>query len=355
MLLVRWRSLGRRGLLTAGGAIGIAALCTLVLAIPYLQVRDEQPTFKRSLGDLPALSADFGATDPRLSIWGSVLGKGDGWPIYGEPAFPGAVLLVLAPIGAIVGWRNRGERRRAAVTGGALVVAGAALALGAGPSGWRQYAPYRLLFEYVPGWEALRATGRAWVVGLLGVGLLAGLGTLAVASWLAARAHWDLRKTMAVVASIAVVGVLVEGYAPWTGRPDIRISPVDQELALRPLGRRAVPPRVGARQHGRRAERVPPGRERLRHHCPPSPDPQRLFRLLPAVVGGTLEGDAVAALRDRARPACALSMCASSSCAVGRGAVPGARCSTPTMRKPLRLLGRYGDDLLYAVPPASSR
>ena len=155
ILLVRWRSLGRRGWLWAGGALVVAGACALALAIPYLQVRNDQPGFKRTLADLPPLAADFGATDSRLSIWGSILGKGGGWPIYGEPAFPGLFLLVLAPVGAIAGWRWGGRRRLATIAGLALVVVGLALGLGAGPTGWRRYAPYRLLFEYVPGWEAL--------------------------------------------------------------------------------------------------------------------------------------------------------------------------------------------------------
>ena len=239
ILAVRWRSLGRRGWLWAGGALLAAGACTAAMAIPYLEVRNDQPGFKRTLADLPPLAADFGATDPRLSIWGSLLGKGGGWPIYGEPAFPGVFLLVLAPIGAIAGWRDA-RRRLATVAGLALVLVGLALGLGAGPSGWRRYAPYRLLFEFVPGWEALRATGRAWVVGLLGVGLLAGLGALAIGRWFAGRFHGRARTVVGVVAAVALLGVLVEGYAPWTsadrGTVDVAVSPVDERLADLPPG-----------------------------------------------------------------------------------------------------------------------
>ena len=239
ILLVRWRSLGRRGWLWAVGALAVAGACALALAIPYLEVRNDQPGFKRTLADLPPLAADFGATDPRLSIWGSILGTGGGWPIYGEPAFPGLFLLLLAPIGAVAGWRSA-RRRLATIAALALVLVGLALGLGAGPTGWRRYAPYRLLFEYVPGWEALRATGRAWVVGLLGVGVLAGLGALAIGGWLARRCHWRARTVIGVVAAVALLGVLAEGYAPWTaadgGTVDIAVSPVDERLAELPPG-----------------------------------------------------------------------------------------------------------------------
>ena len=240
ILLVRWRSLGLRGWLWAGGAFAVAGGCTLALAIPYFQVRNDQPGFKRTLADLPPLAADFGATDPRLSVWGSILGKGGGWPIYGEPAFPGVSLLLLAPIGAVAGWRAGARRRLATIAGLALVLVGLALGLGAGPTGWRRYAPYRLLFEYVPGWEALRATGRAWVVGLLGVGLLAGFGALTIGGWLARRFHWRAHTVIGMVTAVALLGVLAEGYAPWTaadgGTVEVAVPPADQRLAELPPG-----------------------------------------------------------------------------------------------------------------------
>jgi len=354
VLVVRWRSLGRRGWRYAFGALAVAAACTLVMAIPYLQVRDEQPGFHRTLADLPALAADFGSTDPRLSIWGSLLGKGTGWPIYGEPAFPGLVLLVLAPIGAIAGWRAGGRVRRAVVTGGALTLVGLALGIGAGPTGWRRYAPYRLLFEFVPGWEALRATGRAWVVGLLGIGVLAGLGSLAVARALSRHTSLTPRAALTAVAAIAVVGVLVEGYAPWTGRPDIRIAPVDERLAAldQPGGVLYLPAlepggTAAALSGFRQAENVygttahhrvtpngysgyfPPSWVALSKQMRALPDAGALDRLRAlgiryVVVRDWAKGGAWDALLD------------------------------PDRAQPLRLLGRYGPDLLYEVPPGAS-
>jgi hypothetical protein len=352
VLLLRWRSLGRRGWLWAGAALLVAALCTLAMAVPYLQVRDEQPGFRRTLADLPALSADFGASDPRLSIWGSILGKGPGWPIYGEPAFPGLILLVLAPWGAIAGWRAGVRLRRAAITGIAFTVAGAALAVGAGPTGWRRYAPYRLLFEYVPGWEALRATGRAWVVGLLGVGLLAGIGTLAIGRWLARRTSLTVSTAVGLVTALAVVGVLVEGYAPWTDRPDIRVSAVDERLAELPqrggvLYLPALEPgaSAGALSGFRQAENV---YGTTAHHrdtpngysgyFPPSwVALSKQMRTLPG-----------AAALDRLR---ALGVRYVVVRDWARGGAWDALLD-PEQARPLRLVGRYGDDLLYEVPPA---
>jgi hypothetical protein len=360
VLLVRWRALGRRGWLWALGALAVAGACALVMAIPYLQVRNDQPGFKRTLADLPPLAADFGATDPRLSIWGSLLGTGTGWPIYGEPAFPGIVLLVLAPIGAVAGWRAAARRRTATIAGLALVLVGLALGLGAGPTGWRRFLPYRLLFEYVPGWEALRATGRAWVVGLLGVGLLAGLGALAVGQWLARRAHWGTRVTVGVLATVAVVGVLVEGYAPWTssdqGTVDIAVSPVDEHLADLPPGGvlylPALEQSAGSVREAlsgfRQAENVygttahhritpngysgyfPPSWKRLSREMERLPDEQTLAQLRSlgvryVVVRDWATGTVWAPLLDRDRAS------------------------------PLRFVGAYGGDVLYEVPAAGAR
>jgi hypothetical protein len=285
-------------------------------------------------------------------------GAQGGWPIYGEPAFPGLVLLVLAPIGVVAGWRDR-ARRSAVVAGLALVLVGLALGLGAGPSGWRRFAPYRLLFEYVPGWEALRATGRAWVVGLLGVGLLAGIGTLALGRWLARRAHWSTRTTVGVLAAVAIVGLLVEGYAPWTstdhGTVDVAVSPVDEHLAaLGPGGVLYLPaleqgagPVREALSGFRQAENVygttahhritpngysgyfPPSWKRLSREVEHLPDDAALARLRSldvryVVVRDWADGTVWEPLRDRTRAA------------------------------PLRYLGTYGGDVLYEVPAGAS-
>jgi hypothetical protein len=357
ILVVRWRSLGKRGWLWAGGALLVAGACAMVMAIPYLEVRNDQPGFKRSLADLPPLAADFGATDPRLSIWGSLfgLGKGPGWPIYGEPAFPGLFLLVLAPIGAIAGWRAGAQRRLATIAGLALVGVGLALGLGAGPSGWRQYAPYRLLFEFVPGWEALRATGRAWVVGLLGVGLLAGLGALTVGRWVARLLRGRTRTVVGVVAAVALVGVLVEGYAPWTsadhGTVDVAVSPADQHLADLPAGGVLYLPALDQSGGGvlealtgfRQAENV---YGTTAHH-----------RITPNGYSGYFPPSWKALSRSMERLPDATTLAELRRLGiryvvVRNWAVDGAwaRLLDPEAAQPLKLVGRYDGDLLYEVP-----
>jgi hypothetical protein len=204
----------------------------------------------------------------------------------------------------------------------------------------------------VPGWEALRATGRAWVVGLLGIGLLAGAGLLATVRWSTRHLRVDPRTLMVVVTTVVVVGILVEGYAPWTGRPDIRVSAVDQRLADLPdpggvLYLPALEPGhvAGALSGFRQAENVygttahhrttpngysgyfPPSWVKLSKQMRSLPDARALDRLRRlgvryVVVRGWARGGKWDALLDPARA------------------------------RPLRLVGTYAGDRLYAVPPA---
>ncbi|HXY93764.1 MAG TPA: hypothetical protein VEP49_14880 [Acidimicrobiia bacterium] len=227
VLLVRARSLGRRGGIAAALALVGAAGVTLLLAIPYLENSARFHDFNFPLKTVSGYYVDFTKTDPRIWLWGSALGRGTGWPALGGMSFPGVVLLVLTPFGAVSAWRDR-RMRRVAVAGLALVVTGLALGIGASNKGWRQFTPYRVLYDFVPGWHALRAADRTWLVGLLGMSLLAGVGARAIGRWLAAR---GFRAGVAVVTALAAVAILVEGYAPWTGLPTARVHAVDTYLA----------------------------------------------------------------------------------------------------------------------------
>src|SRR5262249_24906560 len=85
---------------------------------------------------------------------------------------------------------------------------------------------------------------------------------------LAHRARWDARSTIGLLAVIAIVGLLVEGYAPWTssdhGTVDVAVSPVDEHLGdLGPGGVLYLPaldqsagPAEEARSGFRQAENV---------------------------------------------------------------------------------------------------
>ncbi len=161
-----------------------------------------------------------------------------------------------------------------------------------------------------------------------------------------------MRVVAAVVATVAVIGVLVEGYAPWTGRPDIRVSAADEKLAelttpggvlyLPALesGSDAAAALTGFRQaenvygttaHHRRTPNgysgfFPPSWVALSVAMRSLPDAQALQRLRDL-------GVRYVVVRDWAR-----------------GGSWG-KLLHPAQARPLRLVGRYGGDLLYEVPP----
>ena len=348
VLLVRCGSLGRRGLVAAGAALLGSAGTLVLLAIPNLQVAAHNPSYHFSLASFGPGDGNFFGTEPGLVVWGHVLGLTPSDTLR-NGIFPGATLLVLAVIGAVAAWRARGRARVAAVTGAALVVVGAAMAVGTAATGWRQYAPYRLLYELGPPFNALRDESRGWMIGLCGLGLLAGFGALALVHWVRPRVgRWTHAAEVAVVTALVLL-LLLEGYDPWFHRPIARIAPVESTLAVRPAGGVVYLPMNYTAQLDISIFAQPlnlydntvdhrPTPNGYSGYIPPSYVTQsRALRALPApgalsllrrlgvryvVVHPTVAGTPWAALR------------------------------RPPDAAPLRYLGRYGNDLLYEVPPA---
>lgn len=220
---VRWRDLGRRGRTGLGLALLACGLGCGLLLLPYLEVLGEGRDFVRAADEVGNLGIDLTRVDPRLVVWGDALGK-EGFSLA---AFPGVTLIGLSLVGAARGLRSddRGTRR-VVLAGLVLLGVGLFLAIGTAGEGWRAWSPYRLLFEYVPGFKVIRAAARAWVIGLLGVGLLAGTGCAAIASAVSRRGAARM-----AVAAVAVAGVVVEGFGSWDDRPVIEVSAVDRVLA----------------------------------------------------------------------------------------------------------------------------
>ena len=70
--------------------------------------------------------------------------------------------------------------------------------------------PYRLLYEFAPGWQALRTPGRLMAFATLGLALLAAAGTDRVRDGVAGRRPGTLWPT--VVVGLLVALVVVEGW-----------------------------------------------------------------------------------------------------------------------------------------------
>jgi hypothetical protein len=351
VLAVRWRSLDRRGLLAGAGALVLSAVILGLLAIPNLVVSGRDPNYEFTLDNFTPFGANFTHVDPDVAVWGSVLGLDDSDTMR-LAVFPGLLVLVFAIAGLVHAWRRHGRERSAAIAGLALTVVGAVLAIGTAATGWRQYAPYRLLYELVPPFNALRATGRAWMIGLLGLGLLAGLGVKAFAGWLADRfpstvGSGRAKVVPAVVGTIVVVLVLLEGFDPWFDRPTARVPAVDRELAQLAEGGVLYLPMntsdevdigyfqqpknlYGATEHHRRTPNGYSG------YLPESYLRQsRALRDLP-------DDDAIALLR----------RIGVRYIVVHRdvAGTPWAALRNPDAATPLELVGTYGPDLLYEVP-----
>jgi hypothetical protein len=230
VLVCRYGSLGRRGVFAALAALAVTGLCGLALAIPNLQLADREPTYQRSLAEFGAYGANFTRTHPDVVVWGDLIGFKPGEKQ--NVTFPGVTIIVLGSIGCVYGLRSKGRRRLATNTGLALTAVGTVLAIGTASTGARQYAPYRLLYELGPPFNALRSTGRAWLIALVGIGILVGLGAVAVAVWLRSRVS---TRNVSVAVGVVVVGLLIaEGFVGWGEYPTVRPKPVDIELAARP-------------------------------------------------------------------------------------------------------------------------
>jgi hypothetical protein len=343
VLVIRWRDLRRRGVLMIIAGLAVCAVVTLLLAIPNLQVFAEGRHFVRSPEEVANLGVDFTGVQSRLVVWGPVLGEGR----VSVPAFPGLVLLLLSGVGLVDGLRATGRCRRTAMTGVAFVAIGAFMALGTAAHGWRAYSPYRLLFEFVPGFKIIRAASRAWILGLLGLGLLSGIGCSALGRWMAGRRP---TRGIAVVTVLAVLGVLVEGFASRPDRPHISVSEADQALAAEPrpggvLYLPALSPGglVGVQATFRQAENV--YGTTAHHRRTPNGYSGFTPREFPALSSRMRKLPSSSTLHELRSLDVRFVVVRSWA----RG-TPWERLLEPSQATPLQFLGRYGEDLLYEVP-----
>jgi hypothetical protein len=346
VLAVRWRSVAWRGAVHAVAAVAVGALAALPVAWPYLENAREVDGFEWELAGLGFNAAHFGMVDPTLTLWGGLLGSPRA--LFTQATFPGVTVIALTLLGV---WRWITLRRRRAdptlttALGGAvaLVLVGGVLALGADASGWRQYTPYRLLFEVVPGFSALRASGRFWLIGLLGCGVLAGAAVQwAVDRLRAVTPSWHDHVVPALAGAVVVGLVLAEGYRPWDDRVEAKPATVDRVLADldRPGGVVYVPMPDPDEGLGVLSQARVTYRTTAHHRRTPNgyggftPDS---YRDVQEVVARLPERDAVDALR-------ALGM---RFVVVDEGS---ADLGDPTTASPLRFIGDFDGDLLYELP-----
>ena len=213
---------------TALGAVVLGAV-TLYQARPYLRVSHLYPTAKRTIKEVENYSSGPAALVSASSenrVWGGVTsGARDHVHSKNEDVFfPGGLILVLAVLGLLgLGGSPLTRRLRLGLLAGVVVCSVLAMGLGLTGAGY----PYRLLFDYAPGWNGVRVPGRVFTMGTLFYALLAGAG----AQWLIERLRPGAARLRArsprlatalpaLAGGILLIGILGEG-AGHLGHPRV--------------------------------------------------------------------------------------------------------------------------------------
>jgi hypothetical protein len=202
--------------LLAVTCIGIAVLgiVTIYQARPYLKVSHDYPTAKRTLKEVKTYSAGPAALLAASSenrVWGGAT-AGMRAKVHSKNEsvlFPGGLILLLALIG-LAATRGSPYARglRLGLAAGIVVVSILALGFGLTGAGY----PYRLMYDYAPGWNGVRVPGRVFTLATLFYAMLAGAGvqllTRRLAPW--AGRH-SLQTLPALVGALLLIGILGEG------------------------------------------------------------------------------------------------------------------------------------------------
>ncbi len=212
--LARLRALPRD--LVAVTCIGIA-LCgvlTIYEARPYLKVASEYPTAKRTIKEVKNYSSGPWALLSASSenrVWGGVT-AGARAHVHSKNEdvfFPGGAIGLLALLGCFASIYTR--RMRLGLVCGLGVCAIFAMGMGLTGAGY----PYRLLYDYAPGWNGVRVPGRVFTLGTLFLALLAAAGAWRIAetvrTWGAGYGARGAGRLVAAVGVLLVIGVVGEG------------------------------------------------------------------------------------------------------------------------------------------------
>jgi hypothetical protein len=190
--------------------IGVAVLggVTIYQSVPYLKVAHDYPTAKRTIKEVRNYSSGPAALLSASSenrVWGGVT-SGARTNVHSKNEsvfFPGGLILVLALIGLLAAAGAPFTRRlRIGLGLGILIVSILALGLGLTGAGY----PYRLVYDYAPGWNGVRVPGRIFTTATLFYALLAGAG----AQLLTQRAgRWGERRSLRGVPAVLGVGLVL--------------------------------------------------------------------------------------------------------------------------------------------------
>jgi hypothetical protein len=228
------RSLPRN--LVAITCVGVA-LCGVISvyqARPYLKVAEEYPTAKRTLKEVKNYSSGPWALLSASSenrVWGGIT-AGARAHVHSKNEdvfFFGGIIGVLALIGLTAPIYTRRLRLALACAVGVCAI----LAMGLGLTGAGY--PYRLLYDYAPGWDGVRVPGRVFTLATLFLALLAAAGGWRIAelarTWGSGFGARGAARITAVVGALMVVAVVGEG-AGHLAHPVVP-QPAKAEIGLR--------------------------------------------------------------------------------------------------------------------------
>ena len=208
--LVRGRPAVPREMLIAGAAGAIVFLAVSYwIAHAYLYIADNFPAAKRSPDEVAAFSGPLKVflTAPEENwVWGGATAgfRNSLTTLQEKTLFPGLVIVTLALVGMFSS--SLGKRTRIGL--GIATVAILVLQLGFREEGGLLW-PYRVLYEALPGWDAIRTPGRLATFSTLTLALLAGAGGEA-AMRAARRTRLPAWSGAAVAALLALV-IVAEG------------------------------------------------------------------------------------------------------------------------------------------------
>jgi hypothetical protein len=223
--------------ITCAGILLTGAV-TVYQARPYLKISHDYPTAKRTIKEVENYSSGPAAWISASSenrVWGGVTaGAREHVHSKNEDVFfAGGLILLLALIGLAAPIYTR--RLRIGLLVGVVVCAVFACGMGLTGAGY----PYRLLYDYAPGWNGVRVPGRIFTLATLFLALLAGAGAQLLAGRLGgllarlgarARAEFSLAAASAAIGVVLVIGIVGEG-AGHLGHPLVP-QPARAEIGL---------------------------------------------------------------------------------------------------------------------------
>ena len=220
----------RRLLVVTCAGIAVVAAVAVYEARPYLKVAHDYPTAKRTIREVKAYSAGPAALLAASSenrVWGGAT-AGLRAHVHSKNEsvfFPGGLVLALALLGLAGPPYTR--RLRAGLLLGALACAVLALGVGLTGAGY----PYRLLYDYAPGWNGVRVPGRVFTMTTLCLALLAGAGAQLVAARAGRRRERRSPAGLPVVLGAALAAGIVGEGAGHLGHPVVP-QPARAEVGL---------------------------------------------------------------------------------------------------------------------------